>query len=277
MSRYVTYNVFNGGIDADGSEHRRKEQIQILASLDPAPTVLVIQEATGWHRDGWRRLHELAYALGMVALHPVTSHIGDGENATALLYRPSTAKVIAYTPGVGIGKFHHGLLRARMEIDGRDVLVLGTHLSPANGAARLAEVGLWMSDYGGSFPGMPDNAVFMGDFNIQSIHDPEQDWATVPVNLHPRYRAVRSDGTLGEADRAAMRVLLDAGWTDPDDLMSTPRAATVGHWYKNEPTPLHLDHALIRGPGIRPTAYWTLDTKATRAASDHLPVILDTH
>lgn len=102
MTRYVTYNLLTGGIDRDGSEHRRIRQIELLTELDPRPTFLTVQELTGWHRNGWSRLHQLANALDMVALHPVTSHIGDGENHTALLYRPSrNNRLISYTPGRG--------------------------------------------------------------------------------------------------------------------------------------------------------------------------------
>ncbi|MEE1798097.1 hypothetical protein PUR57_05295 [Streptomyces sp. JV176] len=159
----------------DPHEYRRYGQIRTLAQLDPAPTFVGIQEATGWHRDGWRRLHQLANALDMVALHPVTSHVGDGENHTALLYRPSAATLRTYTPGVAIGAFHHGLLRATFDVDGRDVMVLVTHLNPVDGTARLAEAKR-LTDYAGDFPGTPGRAVLLMDGNMPSDDDPEPDW-----------------------------------------------------------------------------------------------------
>ncbi|MFC9431828.1 endonuclease/exonuclease/phosphatase family protein [Streptomyces sp. NPDC056987] len=276
MTRYVSSNAFNGGIDPDDPhEHRRHGQIHTLAQLDPAPDFLGIQEATGWHRDGWRRLHQLANALDMVALHPVTSHVGDGENATALLYRPSAAKLLSYTPGVGVGAFHHGLLRAIFDVGGRTVMVFVTHLNPFCGTARLSEVKR-LTDYAGAFPGTPERVVLLMDGNMPADHDPEPDWDNnVHAHLHARYRLVNADGSFGAMDRRAMGALKAAGWVDPQDHLAIPRNATVGHWYENEPTPLHLDHILTAGP-VTPHAYWTIDTPQDRLNSDHLACVLDT-
>ncbi|MFJ7997555.1 endonuclease/exonuclease/phosphatase family protein [Streptomyces sp. NPDC096310] len=276
MTRYVNLNAYNGGIDADDPhEHRRHEQTLTLAQLDPPPTFVGIQEATGWHRDGWKRLHQLANVLDMVALHPVTSHVGDGENATALLYRPSAARLLSYTPGVAVEAFHHGLLRGTFDIDGRDVMVLVTHLNPFDGGARLAEAKR-LTDYAGTFPGTPDRVVLLMDGNIPSDDDPEPDWETgAPAHLHARYRIVNEDGSFGSMDRRAMGALKAASWSDPQDHLAIQREATVGHWYPNEPTPLHLDHILTSGP-ITPRAYWTIDTPKARTLSDHLPCVLDT-
>ncbi|WP_411140226.1 endonuclease/exonuclease/phosphatase family protein [Streptomyces sp. x-80] len=277
MARFVTWNVWNGGIDPDGSEKRRHDQIEVLAQLDPQPTILAIQEARGWRHNRFRRLYELANALGMaLAMDPVKSRLGDGENYTALLYRPGPATVLGADPSFGAGVFHHGLLAAHMDVEGVDTMVCATHLSYVDGDERLREV-RWLTDNAGTFPGRPDNAVLLMDGNVDRLDGPEPNWDTdVPANMHARYRLVLPEGTFDGSDRRAMGVLLKAGWKDPQDQLGTSRAATVGFKYANEPTPQHFDHILIAGKQIRPRSYTTLATAEVDRVSDHRAVVLDT-
>ncbi|WP_050512034.1 endonuclease/exonuclease/phosphatase family protein [Streptomyces rimosus] len=290
MARYVTWNLDNGGIDRNGTEVRRLDQIGVLGGLDPKPDILALQEITGWQRDDWARLYELANQLGMVPLPPVTSHVGDGTNHLALLYRPTSVTVLGYQQVPTGGAFHHGLARARVIIDGTETMILATHLCPYEGDTRLREA-RWITDYAGPFPGRPDNAVLLGDLNVADRgptaetpigQSPEPDWDhDVPPNLQARYRLVADDerqgGAFGDTDRRALNVLYAAGWTDPQDLLPDyPRQATVGHRYANEPTPLRLDHILYAGRQIDPAHYATIANETTRSASDHLPVCLDT-
>ncbi|MEU7202868.1 endonuclease/exonuclease/phosphatase family protein [Streptomyces sp. NPDC045470] len=289
MARYVTFNTDTGGIDPDGSEHRRLAQIEIISSLDPLPSVLGLQELTGWHRQDWRRLYELANAVGMAVLPPVTSNAGNGENHMALLYRPGEVTVLSYDKVHDGNRLHHGLGRAHVIIDGTRVMILFTHMCPFDPTVRLQEA-KFITDYAGSFPGRPDNAVLLGDFNTADRGPtaeapslgPEPDWdRDVPRNLQPRYRRILGGagpgGLFGDTDRDALDVLVAAGWIDPQDLLSDfPRAATVGHRYDNEPTPQRLDHILYAGRQITPTGYTTISDETTKAASDHLPVCLDT-
>ncbi len=290
MARYVTWNLGCGGINRGGAEDRRYRQIDVLTSLDPQPDILALQEITGWHRDDWSRLYELANALRMIPLTPVTSHTGDGTNHLALLYRAEQVHVMGYSRVHTGSSFHHGLARARVIIDGTETTILTTHLCPYDGDKRLHEA-KWLTDYAGPFPGRPDTAVLLGDLNTADRgptaetpigQSPEPDWEhDVPPNLQARYRLVhtdeRQDGAFGDTDRRALKVLHAAGWTDPQDLLPDyPRQATVGHRYDNEPTPLRLDHILYAGRQITPTAYTTISNENTKAASDHLPVCLDT-
>ncbi|MFF3272753.1 endonuclease/exonuclease/phosphatase family protein [Streptomyces chrestomyceticus] len=286
MARYVTWNLENGGIDHDGTENRRYDQVDALTRLDPTPDILALQEITGWHRDDWSRLYALANALRMVPLPPVTSHIGDGTNHLVLLYRPETVHVLGYSRVHTGSSFHHGLARARVIIDGTETMILTTHLCPYDGDKRLHEA-KWLTDYAGPFPGRPEHAVLLGDLNtadrgpVPGDDSTEPDWDhDVPANLQARYRMVRGeheDGPFGDTDRRALDVLVAAGWTDPQDLLTDyPRQATVGHRYDNEPTPLRLDHIFYAGRQIDPASYSTLASDLTRTASDHLPVCLDT-
>ncbi|WP_185842367.1 endonuclease/exonuclease/phosphatase family protein [Streptomyces sp. WAC 06725] len=290
MARYVTWNLDNGGIDPGGAEGRRRNQIDALTSLDPKPDILALQEITGWQRQDWYRLYALANALKMVPLHPVTSNAGNGENHMALLYRPSEVTILSYDKVHDGGRFHHGLGRAHVIIDGTEVMILFTHLCPFDPAVRLQEA-KFITDYAGSFPGRPDNAVLLGDLNTADRgptaetpigQSSEPDWDhDVPPNLQARYRLInadeRRDGVFGDTDRRALNVLYAAGWTDPQDLLPDyPRQATVGHRYDTEPTPLRLDHVLYAGRQINPAHYTTISNEKTRSASDHLPVCLDT-
>ncbi|WP_411142328.1 endonuclease/exonuclease/phosphatase family protein [Streptomyces sp. x-80] len=271
--RFGSWNLFNGGIDGVNGrdESRRHSQIEILAALQC--DVLALQELTGWEAEDWRRLFELANALKMVPLPPVTSHIGNGRNHLALLYRPEKVRVVGYRPDLGKGALHHGLARARLAVESEEFLAFATHLAWSEGETRLKET-RWVTDYGGVFPGCPQAAVCLGDLNVPSNQDPEPDWNLVPRNLHSRYRLMRADGSFGDVDRRALRVLLNSGWIDPQTLVSEARAATVGYWYANEPVPLHLDHILTTRQ-IKVRAYRTHDTAQARAASDHLPIYLD--
>ncbi|MFD0386263.1 hypothetical protein ACFQ2B_39275 [Streptomyces stramineus] len=80
-ARLVTYNTLTGGIDSDGGEWRRQQQIKFLDA-----DVIALQELRGWDEGGWWRLWQAANALGTVPLPPVLSRHGRG-NHLALLYR----------------------------------------------------------------------------------------------------------------------------------------------------------------------------------------------
>ncbi|MEO3972471.1 endonuclease/exonuclease/phosphatase family protein [Streptomyces sp. CAU 1734] len=275
--RAVTWNLRCGGID-DGSERRLRAQGRILAGL--RPDLLALQECTHWDEQEERRLLWMCRNLGMEAVHMARSRVGDGRNHTTLLYRPSALRLVGRRT-LGDQVFHHALIRARLrpvaagEADHSDFLALATHLAHTDGETRLREA-RWLTDYAGAFPGTPGRALLLGDLNCSGVYDTDPpDWSLVPHNLHSRYRRVTADGRFGAMDRRAVRVLLASGWTDPQTFTRHPRTPTVGYAYANEPVPLRLDHILVRDLPV--TAYRTHDTPEARAASDHLPVVLDTH
>jgi len=271
--RAVTWNLLNGGID-DPSEARFRKQATILRDL--GPDLLALQECRWWDAEGERRLLWMASFLHMTPVIMQRSHLGDGTNHTALLYNPSRLALIDRQT-LGVRAFHHALIRARLRPVGSsnpndDLLALATHLSWVDGDTRLSEA-RWTTDYAGPFPGMPGNAIYMGDLNCPHPDD-TPDWSQVPQNLHSRYRYVLPDGAFGDADMRALQVLLKSGWVHPEVHTGKPRDATVGYFYENEPVPLRLDHILVHG--LSPISYFTHDTGAARGASDHLPVVLDT-
>ncbi|MEU9270043.1 endonuclease/exonuclease/phosphatase family protein [Streptomyces sp. NPDC048251] len=270
--RAVTWNLFCGGVD-DSSEKRLHAQAEILASLNP--DVLALQECTQWDEADERRLLWMAHALGLTPVCMARSREGDSRNHTALLYRSSKLHLVGRRR-LGEGVFHHALIRARLrpleaDNDHDDFLALATHLTWTDGESRLREA-RWMTDYAGDFPGVPPRALLLGDLNCPHPSD-QPDWDQAPQNLQSRYRLVQDDGTFGATDTRAVQVLLESGWQDPQAATGRPRAATVGYFYRNEPVPLRLDHALAYG--LQVYDYRTYDTATARTVSDHLPVVLD--
>ncbi|MEU3973411.1 endonuclease/exonuclease/phosphatase family protein [Streptomyces bacillaris] len=268
----MTWNLYCGGLDG-ADESRLRVQTEILADL--APDILCLPECTWWDEADERRLWQTAHRLGLAPVNMVRSYVGDGRNHTTLFYRPSRLQLIGRRT-LGAGVFHHALIRARLrpvEAGGEgapDFLAFGTHFSHLDGDARLREA-RWLTDYGGEFPGVPPRAILLGDLNTPD-REPE-DWSLIPKNLHSRYRLVLPNGEFGGSDRRALQVLLNSGWSDPQELTGEERAATVGYFYPNEPVPWSLDYGLVSG--LKVTAYRTYVTSAAESASDHLPVVLD--
>lgn len=271
--RAVVWNLFLGGLDG-ASEERLKKQAEILLGLNA--DIVCLPECNRWDEDGESRLWWMADALGLQPVAMVRSRLGTPpvQNHTALLYRPSTLRLMGRAV-LGRDVFHHALIRARLRPveehdDRRDFLVLATHLTYTDGETRLREA-RWMTDYGGEFPGVPSRGVLLADLNVPD-REPS-DWSLIPRNLHSRYRTVKDDGSFGGVDQRALQVLLHSGWQDPQTLTGVRRSPTVGYFYSNEPVPWCLDYALVNGMHV--TSYRTHDTPQARAASDHLPVIAD--
>lgn len=270
--RFMVWNLLTGGVDK-GSEGRLLDQLQLIGAC--APDVLCLPEATHWNR-GFRRLLRVATGtLGMKSVALARSRVGDRRNHTALLYEPSSLRLVD-RKRVGGEVFHHALIRARFrrwsagDDPSGDFLVFGTHLNPLDGTARLGEA-RWMTDQGGPFPGLPARAVALADFNTPD-REPVR-WSAVPRNLHSRYRLVNDDGSFGGVDLRAVRVLLASGWQDPHDVLGVPRPPTVGHYYPNERVPWALDYALLAG--MEPAGVWTHPLDEAFRASDHLPHFVD--
>ncbi|SFD60345.1 MULTISPECIES: endonuclease/exonuclease/phosphatase family protein [Streptomyces] len=277
--RAASWNLYVGGIDG-GDETRRKQQISVLADeitqTYGEPDIVTLTEMTHWDAGGWWRLQELAEALRMAWLTPVTSRVssdvGTSPNHLAILYRPERVNVLRYQAPVGNGAFHHGLARAHLAIDGVEFAVLATHLAWTDGDTRLREA-RWMTDNAGPFPGQPRNALLMGDLNVLAEQDPEPDWNLIPRNTWSRYRQIHADGSWGPADRRALRVLLNSGWIDPQTVVRQARKPTVGHYPTDSAQPSRIDHALVTGE-VRPKVYATHASELADSASDHRPIVL---
>lgn len=121
------------------------------------------------------------------------------------------------------------------------------------------------------FPGRPARSLALGDFNTPDRKP--KDWSAVPDNLHRRYRLVNPDGSFGDTDQRAVRVLLNSGWQDPHEVLGIPRPPTVGHYYINERVPWPIDYALT--VGMDPVGVWTHPFDEGFQLSDHLPHFVD--
>ncbi|MFK0154342.1 hypothetical protein ACIQVK_19985 [Streptomyces sp. NPDC090493] len=270
---HLEWNLKDGGIDGD-NEDRRIQQLEFFESC-PKLDLLWILEGAGWHEG--RRINDVASVTGLTALPPVTSRIGDGRNHSVMFY--DAEKLTPSRPHTELarGAFYHGVSRDVFDVDGIPLLTLGTHLSFDSGAARLAEAH-FLADYGGHFPGWPEDKVLLMDANAPDDNDPElKDWSRVPQYLWHRYREVLPDGSFGGWDRGARNLLLKSGWCDPQSEVLVQRGPTVGYWYDNEKVPLRLDQILVTGPRIEVVDYRTLkpDAPDLTRLSDHLPVQLD--
>ncbi|MBM9506762.1 endonuclease/exonuclease/phosphatase family protein [Actinacidiphila acididurans] len=273
--RFMVWNLLNGGVDRE-SEARLTDQLHLIAAC--APDVLCLPEATFWSQHEQRLLRLATGTLGMKVATLAKTRVGDGKNATALLYNPASVRLVHWQLR-GVGVFHHALIRARFrpkaagDDPAADFTVFSTHLNPFNGEARLNEVRGWLTDSGGAFPGMPSRAVAIGDFNTPD-REPDS-WAAVPRNLHSCYRLVLPDGSFGDTDQRAIRVLLNSGWQDPHHVLGIPRPPTVGHYYVNERVPWAIDRGLT--VGMEPVTVWTHPFDESFHLSDHLPHFMDLH
>ncbi|MHA7956343.1 endonuclease/exonuclease/phosphatase family protein [Streptomyces sp. L500] len=270
-ARILTYNTLTGGIDADGSEHRRRGQTKFLKARKP--DVLVLQELRRWDEGGWWRLWELANTLRMVALPPVLSQHGRG-NHLAVLYRPETVRVASYDPDACRGLFYHGLGRATVYLrdDPRPWVILATHLSFLGGEERLAEA-RWLTGYADSYEGNGQRVLLPGDLNTIGVLDLEPEWSQIPANLRSRHCHLDADGGFGATDRRAIQLLSAAGFADPYRLLGSAPARTAGYWRQEELIDHRSDFILanrLAAPSVR--AVTTHDTAVTRSLSDHLPV-----
>lgn len=276
--RCVSWNLFGGPAEDEAADKRLGDQLALLAGL--GPDLVCLQECVDWNSDLGRRLTFALEVLHLRVVEMARSRVGDGHNFTTMLYNSDRFTLVSVEKR-GPQVMHHALIRATLRpvgaADGsRDILALGTHLSPCHGDARLAEVRMWATDHGGAFPGQPSRAVLLGDLNTPDRRVPwwSRQWRNVPRNLHARYRTVRRGGAFGGSDRRAVRVLLESGWTDPERALGIRRRPSVGYYYPNEPMPWSLDYVLTAGD-LRPTSYITHDTPQARALSDHLPVVCD--
>lgn len=255
-----TYNTLNGGGErfAAQAEFLREQHLDVLC----------LQEAKRWDEDGCTRMLAFAELLGMQArLAPSRSH---GCHLVTL-YRWPRVRCTAFHPDVAEGTFHHTVSRAHLTVDGHELVVLNTHLSPFNGSTRSLEAG-WLTEYAAA----GRRVALAGDLNVQGLADEElADWSVIPAELHSRHRLQLPDGSYGGSDRLAMAKLVHAGFADPVAQLSMPVPRTAGYWSDAEQWDHRSDHILL-APGLAPalTQCEVPDTEETRTLSDHLPFIV---
>ncbi|MFD5140596.1 endonuclease/exonuclease/phosphatase family protein [Streptomyces sp. NPDC058378] len=264
----MSYNVLNGGRDG-ASDKRWQTAVEVIRAA--GPDVLLVQEARGFDADGGRTLFAAEDDLGMRGLLALAPRTGQH---TAVFFRPGI-RPLRFDPDSA--HFHHALAQATLAVPGfdRPVTVASIHLSPLSPALRAAEVG-WLAAL--AAPGT--YAVVAGDANSLAPGDPEPaDWAALPAHFRVRYLAPATGGQEPVADRSALAFLHAAGFTDAaaaHGRAGTPTVPAAG-FPEAEFVPFRSDHVLL-SPALTPalTGYRVLDDERTNAASDHLPVLIDT-
>lgn len=127
--RLMTYNILTGGSDADG-DARLGKICELIRGV--APDILVLNECNGFRRHGFRNLYRVEQELGMRGVLATAStgfHVALFSRAAQILETHLVDTEV-----------HHAILAARLELGGTRFSVLGAHLSPFGGDARLGEV-----------------------------------------------------------------------------------------------------------------------------------------
>src|SRR5262245_55738773 len=191
--RLMTYNILTGGRDRDGSS--RLEAIsEVIQSV--APDVLLLEECNGFELDGQRTLFRLEHELGM---RSVLATAESGFHVALFLRRGRLLETQRLQR-----ELQHALLTATLEIDGVLLRVVGAHLSPFGGEARLHEVQHIIRFI------REQNVFVLGDLNALSPRDAAR---YQPERWLPRRRS-RHVLPSGELDTRAIAALEGADLVD---------------------------------------------------------------
>ncbi len=257
--KLISYNILDGG--RDGQDGSRLERVLGLLQRE-RPELLLLSECCGFERDHERELHRFERALGMSGLLATA----DSGYHLALFWRGDALLHEAEVLRVG---FAHVALRARLTLNGRACKLLGAHLNPASGEARLREA---QRLAGQVRPYEP--ALLLGDLNAVSPRDAA---GAHPERWPQRYRErhLRPDGTL---DTRAVAALEAAGLIDLDAALHA--AHTQPTWparrFAADRPRQRLDYALASAPlARRASACAPLQDDDAQQASDHLPLCLE--
>jgi endonuclease/exonuclease/phosphatase family metal-dependent hydrolase len=160
--RLMTYNILTGGRDGDDVS-RFDGVCEVIRQA--RPDVLLLQECNGFDDEGARTLYRLERETGLrgvLARASTGFHVGlflrprvggDGEALHLVETRRLDAEV------------YHAVIAARIEVGGRELGVVGAHLCPFGGHARLAEVGHLIRHLRGG------PSFLLGDLNSLSATD----------------------------------------------------------------------------------------------------------
>jgi endonuclease/exonuclease/phosphatase family metal-dependent hydrolase len=249
--KLMTYNIY------DGAPGERRELVTRVIAAEQ-PDVLVLCECNDFERDGQRALHELEQALDMRGLLLTV----DSGYHLALFVRRMQVRAFHRLSG----QFQHGAFLAELSHGGRELSVIGTHLCPFGGEARLLEARRLAARVQGEL-------ALLGDLNALSPHDAAHH---DPGAWLARYRARHQLGDdPRRLDTRALSVLEQAGLQDLF-LRAHPGAVAT-----TRPTRLlsdrpaqRLDYVLATAPlADRLQDCRVVDGEAAQLASDHLPVI----
>jgi endonuclease/exonuclease/phosphatase family metal-dependent hydrolase len=253
----MTYNILDGGQSFEG---RLGAVVQIVKSL--APDILCLNECNRFDEEGERTMFRLEKDLDMRGffLRARTGYhtcLFVRDLAVLEVHRMSDA-------------FHHGALRVRL-LHGAELLhVIAAHLCPFSGEDRLREAQHLAGQAREPW------VILMGDLNSISARDVERvDFEQMTPHRRSRHFL---PGTTA-VDTRAIAAIETAGFID---LYRRSNPAAAGN---TVPTPLGGAKA---GPEVRFDYIFgtakvaealvrcdVIESGATRAASDHFPLVAD--
>lgn len=177
--RVMTYNIHHG---ADAADRMNLDRIAEVIRREDPDIVLLQEVDRGVERSGRRDLlRELATLTGLehAAFGKNIDHQG-GDYGNGILSRyPIRREVNTWLDRVTPGE-RRGVLQTLIDVRGRQVAVLSTHLDASNAAERLLSTGQLVEKILPLYAEYP--LVIGGDFN------------EVPEGaIYPRYSAVLSD------------------------------------------------------------------------------------
>jgi exodeoxyribonuclease-3 len=256
--RLMTYNVLTGGMDG-GAGGRLDKIAEVIRGV--APDVLVLNECNGFERNGLRTLYRLEAELGM---RGVLAQAQTGFHVALFLRRGQLLETQCLSREV-----HHAVLAATLEVEGQVLKVIGAHLCPFGGDARLLEVQHLIRF-------MREEHVFiMGDLNALSPHD---EGRHDPSRWLPRRRArhVLAEAS-GKLDTRAISMLEGAELVDVLRAQGNdaPTVLTrLGEDWANYQARIDYVFATPRA-AERVRRAERVDGALVESASDHYPLFVD--
>jgi len=254
----MTYNILTGGRDREGGG-RLGAIIDVIRGV--APDVLLLEECNGFELDGQRTLYRLEHELGM---RGVLCLADSGFHVALFLRRGRLLETHCLRREV-----HHALLAATLELDGVIFRVIGTHLCPFGGDARLLEVQHIIRFL------REQNVVVLGDLNALSPHDAAR---YQPERWLPRRRARHA--LAGEAARLDTRAIAALEGAELVDLFhrtgNTAATALTRLGEGWEDYQARIDYVLA-SPAVAERVERTerVDGARVELASDHYPLFVD--
>jgi exodeoxyribonuclease III len=255
--RLMTYNLLTGGRDASGDARLGSISETIRAV---APDVLVLNECNGFEQEGYRTLYRLEAELGM---RGVLAQAHSGFHVALFIRRGRLLETRFLNREV-----HHAVLSATLELDGTVLRVVGAHLNPFGGDARLLEVQHLMRYL------REDHVFILGDLNALSPHDIG---AYQPERWLPRRRARHVLAESGRLDTRAIAALESAELVDVflQRGAAEPTALTrLGADF--EAYQVRIDYVFATPQAAeRVTRAERVNGALVEAASDHYPLYVD--
>ncbi|MBL0404556.1 endonuclease/exonuclease/phosphatase family protein [Microvirga aerilata] len=239
MPRILTYNVHRClGTDGQLSPTRIAD---VIAACEPDVVALQELDVGRARTGGIDQAHAIAQALGMHVHFHASLRVHQEEYGNAILTRrPSQLVKAAALPGL-TGKPSlepRGALWASVNLSGTDVQVINTHLGLRR-HERLAQIDALLGPHWLGHRACREPVILLGDFNAS-----------------PRSRAYRR--------------LTSHLW----DAQAAPRLSRPKATFPSRLPLLRIDHVFV-SRSIRVLRVETLRTPLARAASDHLPLLVE--